>query len=403
MLGTSGRRSSTVTLVFALALGAAVVAGTGTSHAATATSQSLLGGLAVESWGACEMPGGWVFVHHDGRTPAGAAVGMRLFEGSDANATVTRTWSRYSATGKVPDRHDCVAADFDHNGLTDFYVTAGRGGNNGTKFDGRGNELWLQTSPGEYQNRAAAWRVEDVCGRSHHAAVADFDGDGWEDIFVGNAPPRAVTPDPCDTLPGSETSHLYLNEAGTGFEDATAAWGASTNGGARCAEAGQFIGDPAPDLVVCRSAGLLVLENVPGRGFVDRRAARGIPATGWRQATVGDVTGDGVPDLVAATGTAVRVWTSMRGTPAVVLTSTALRGVAVNPRGDIYALRSAASGTTNPQDLVLVRESAGWSRAWVPDAGGSGDFAIWLTGAGAWLVGNGLEDRLGPIQLVTVS
>ena len=391
-------RGTTAAVSLILSVGATLLAGTGTAHAASATSESLLGGLAVESWGACEMPDGWVFVHHDGWTSAGGATGMRLFQGSDASATAVRTWPRTSPSGRVPDRHHCVSADFDHNGLTDFYVTAGRGGNNGTKAGGRGNELWLQVSAGVFENHAAAWGVEDVCGRSHYAATADFDGDGWPDLFVGNAVPRAVTPDPCDAQPGSELSHLYLNSDGTGFLDATSDWIPAYNGGVRCAVAGQFLGDPAPDLVVCRSAGLLVLENVPGQGLVDRRVSLGLPATDWRQAAVGDVTGDGTPDLVAATGTAVRVWPSMRGTPRVVLTTTALRGVALNPAGDIYALRSAR--TTNPQDVVLVRAGTGWSPAWVPDAGGSGDFAMWLEHADAWLVGNGLDDRLGPMQLV---
>lgn len=388
-------------LPVAAVLGAGSLALAGVAHAATATSDSLLDGLMVESWGACELPQGWVFVHHDGMTSAGIATGVRLFEGTDAEATVTQEWPRKSPTGKVPDRHHCVSADFDRNGLTDFYVTAGRGGNNGMKSGGRGNELWLQVSSGVFENQAAAWGVEDVCGRSHYAATADFDGDGWADLYVGNVPPRAVTSDPCDALPGSETSHLYLNQGGVGFADATTAWGAATNGGARCAQAGQFLGDPAPDLVVCRSAGLLVLENVPGQGFVDRRAALGVPVTSWQQAVVGDVTLDGVPDLVAATPRSVRVWPSMTGTPLVALTSTALRGVAVNPSGDIYALRSASS--TNPQDVILQRGVTGWTQVPVPDAGGSGDFAMWLDGPAAWLVGNGYSERLGPMQLVSLS
>jgi hypothetical protein len=383
--------------VAAVSVGLAVALLPGPAQAATATSQNLLGGLAVESWGACEMPQGWVFVHHDGWTRAGAATGMRLFEGRDASAVVTRTWSRYSPSGRVPDRHQCVVADFDHNGLSDFYVAAGRGSNNETKVNGRGNELWLQVSSGVFENRAPAWGVEDVCGRSHYAATGDFNGDGWADLYVGNAVPRAVTPDPCDATPGSEDSHLYLNSGGAGFTDATTAWGLSGNAGVRCAQAGQFIGGPETDLVVCRAAGLRVYENVAGQGFVDRRASLGIPTTDWKQAAVGDVTGDGRPDLVAATSTSVRVWTSMTGTPRTVLTSSAIRGVAVNPAGDIYVLRSASD--SNPQDLVLVRSGTTWSQAWVPNAAGSGDFVMWLQIADAWLVGNGL-DNLGPMQLV---
>jgi hypothetical protein len=48
----------------------------------------------------------------------------------------------------------------------------------------------------------------------------------------------------------------------------------------------------------------------------------------------------------------------------------------------------------------MVKDGTGWSPAWVPNAGGSGDFAVWLERPGAWLVGNGLNDKLGPMQLV---
>nr|MCU0277771.1 hypothetical protein [Candidatus Nanopelagicales bacterium] len=55
---------------------------------------------------------------------------------------------------------------------------------------------------------------------------------------------------------------------------------------------------------------------------------------------------------------------------------------------------------TNPADVVLVRETEDWSQAWAPDASGVGDFVLWLEGAQAWLVGNGISDQLGPLQLV---
>ena len=389
----------TLSLTAAACLLGAAFLGVAPAQAATATSQSLLGGKLVESWGACEMPGGWLTVHHDGWTSAGAAIGMRLFQGTDADAVVTRTWGRASPSGRVPDRHDCVSADFDGNGLVDFYVTAGRGSRNETKENGRGNELWLQTSVGVWVNRAAEWGVEDVCGRSHYAATADFNGDNRPDVYVGNAAPRAVTPDPCDAVPGSEDSHLYLNVDGTHFRDATAEWGLSGNAGVRCAYAGKFIGDARPDLVVCRPTGLLVLENLGGR-FVDRRAAFGIAATSWAQAAVGDVTRDAVPDLVTATGSTVSVRAGFTGAARTVLTSSYIRGVAVNPQGDIYVVRANLSGHSNPQDVVLVRGATGWTKAWVPNAVGVGDFALWLPIANGWLVGNGLENSLGPLQLV---
>ncbi|MCZ3386011.1 MAG: hypothetical protein LH630_03380, partial [Actinomycetia bacterium] len=45
-------------------------------------AQDLLLSRLVESWGACETPGGFVVVHHDGWTSAEQAVGMRRFSGT---------------------------------------------------------------------------------------------------------------------------------------------------------------------------------------------------------------------------------------------------------------------------------------------------------------------------------
>ncbi|MFL6182042.1 MAG: FG-GAP repeat domain-containing protein [Actinomycetes bacterium] len=360
----------------------------------------LLGGRLVETWGACEIPEGWIVVHHDGWTSSGPGVGMRLFQGTDANATVTRKWSRISSTsGMTPDRHDCVTADFDGNDLVDFYVTAGRGGLNEVK-DGRGNELWLQVKPGVYRDRAASWGVEDLCGRSHFAATADFNRDGLPDIYVGNADPRVDDSDPCDAVPGSEASHLYINQGGTGFVDATTAWGLTGNGGVHCAQAGQFTGTQAPDLIVCRDQGLAVLKNT-GSAFVDRRARFGIPATNWKQAAFGDVTGDGVPDLVTATYSDVQAWPGFRGPAQTIYSGDSVHAVGLNPRGDVFVLRSNPyTDQTNPPDVVMVKGDVGWSAAEVPAAEGLGDFVVWLDRPQAWLVGNGIEDHLGTLQFV---
>ena len=370
------------------------------AQATSVDSEALLGGKLVESWGACEVPGGWVVVHHDGWTSSGEAVGMRLFQGTDANAAVTRRWSRYSpVTGKAPDRHDCVSADFDGNGLVDFYVTGGRGSSNDTKA-GRANELWLQTEPGVYRNRAKSWGVEDLCGRSHYAGTADFNQDGWPDLYVGNADPRIDTEDPCDAIVGSETSHLFINTGERRFADETTAWGLTGNGGVHCVQAGQIVGTPAPDLIVCRDQGLAVLKNLGG-SFVDRRAAFGIPATNWKQAAFGDVTLDGVPDLVTATYSAVQVWSGFRGPAETIYSGDSVHNIGVNPRGDVFVLRSNPyTDRTNPADVVMVRRVEGWSAAPVPDATGLGDSVMWLEGAQAWLVGNGIEDHLGTLQLV---
>ena len=390
-------------LVTALVLLGSVTGGPSSADDVTVVADPLLGGSVVETWGACEVPGGWLVVDHDGWAERVGDAGMRLFQGSDATAVVARKWARTNPTsGQTIDRHHCVTADFDHNGLYDLYVTAGRGATDPIK-DGRPNELWLQTKPGVFRNRAAQWGVQEVCGRSHFAATADFNGDGWADIYVGNATPKEeLVDDPCDATPGSETSHLYLNNAGVGFTDSTAAWGLSGSGGVHCAQAGQFVGTKAPDLIVCRDEGLAVYRNT-GSALVDRRRRLGIPSTNWRNAAAGDVDADGVVDLVTATTNDVNLWPHFTGPATRLYTGDSVHRVRVNPQGDVYILRSNPyTSLTNPTDLIMLREPGGWSTVTVPDAAGVGDFVIWLEAAKAWLVGNGSSDRRGPLQLVRV-
>jgi hypothetical protein len=75
--------------------------------------------------------------------------------------------------------------------------------------------------------------------------------------------------------------------------------------------------------------------------------------------------------------------------------------VGVNPRGDVFVLRSNPyTDNTNPPDVVMVKEAVGWSPVTVPDAQGLGDFVLWLDAPQAWLVGNGIEDHLGTLQFV---
>lgn len=76
-----------ISLIIAANLTVAWLAGAAPATAADVDAQNLLSGRVVETWGACEMPGGFVVVQHDGWTSEGEALGMRLFSGR----TPTRT------------------------------------------------------------------------------------------------------------------------------------------------------------------------------------------------------------------------------------------------------------------------------------------------------------------------
>jgi hypothetical protein len=385
------------------------------TYQAVDSSTALGFGQMVETWSACEanFVGGdrlrdVIVIYHDARTPGSPTnlPGAQLFRNTGTSYRIVFSWSRFSPQGNVPDRHDCIPGDWNADGRMDVYFTAGRGGGNGVK-NGRANELWIQKAPNVWVDRAAEWGAEDRCGRSHHGARLDANLDGLPDLYVGNAPPRDDPDDPCNVMPGSEESHLYLNVAGKRFVDATQTYGLTGNGGVNCASAPDYNKDGARDLLVCRAAGLLVLRNRGGSRFVDERAALGIPATNFSDAKASDVTNDGVPDLATIVGTAVQVRPRMSGTARTIYSTTHGERIAIGDatgdgRPDVYVLRSNPLNRTNPQDVVLVSTGTAWSAVAVPNASGIGDFARYLAGMPGYLVGNGRSESIGKLQAIKV-
>ncbi len=109
--------------------------------------------------------------HHD--------QGAKLWrnDGSGAYTRVAASaWPKVNADGKIPDRHHCAWADVDRNGLVDAYCAAGRGGQNDVKT-GKDNELWLQTSIGQFTEVGTAWGIGDECGRSQYVTFLHANGD----------------------------------------------------------------------------------------------------------------------------------------------------------------------------------------------------------------------------------
>ncbi len=92
-----------------------------------------------------------------------------------------------------------VAADFDDDGWPDLYV-----GN-----DGLPNQLWINQRDGRFENRAVlAGCAVNAQGRpeaSMGLSAADFDGDGDEDLFL--------------THLAAETNTVYVNDGHGLFED----------------------------------------------------------------------------------------------------------------------------------------------------------------------------------------
>jgi hypothetical protein len=118
--------------------------------------------------------------------------------------------------------------DADRDGDLDLFVA---------NQDGDLNALFLNDR-GHFTDVAAAWGVDGGPRSTGFGgvgpAVADYDGDGFFDLFVANYGP----------------SVLYRNERGRRFTDVTRAAGASFEGHAVTASWGDYDNDGRPDLYV---------------------------------------------------------------------------------------------------------------------------------------------------------
>ncbi|MFO0875490.1 MAG: FG-GAP-like repeat-containing protein [Phycisphaerales bacterium] len=74
----------------------------------------------------------------------------------------------------------CVG-DFNNDGFQDLYFISGGGGN-------KPDYLFINNGDGTFSNQAAAWGI-NVAHKGKSASVADFNGDGWLDLYVTSAGP----------------------------------------------------------------------------------------------------------------------------------------------------------------------------------------------------------------------
>lgn len=129
------------------------------------------------------------------------------------------------------------------------------------------------------------------------AAVFDYDGDGWPDVFLPNG---AALPDLEKRTP-EFSNRLFRNREGATFEDVTDATGLSGVGYSMGAAAGDYDGDGKLDLFVPGVDRSRLYRNLGGR-FEDATVAAGLPESSpWSVAAAWlDYDGDGKLDLFVA-------------------------------------------------------------------------------------------------------
>ncbi|HEV8268491.1 MAG TPA: CRTAC1 family protein [Thermoanaerobaculia bacterium] len=182
-----------------------------------------------------------------------------------------------------------VAADFDGDGFDDLFVTNNFGP----------SKLLRNRGDGTFEDVTAKAGV----GRAFHsrsAAFADVDGNGTLDLFVCSTGDyyRQMPDPPFDAHDGGE-NQLFLNNGDGTFTDATERFGLKqTRWSLSCAFA-DLDGDGRPDLVVTNDFGLKnVYRNVDGKRFVDVAKKAGALDRGYGMSVaIADFSGDGLLDL----------------------------------------------------------------------------------------------------------
>ena len=144
-------------------------------------------------------------------------------------------------------------------------------------------------------------------------AAADLDGDGRLDLYVGRfVDTSATTPEMIHYSRNGEPNRLYLNRGGLAFEEVGVAAGADDRGLNLAVVAADFDLDGDQDLYLANDFGRNVLLVANGDGTFEDRAleAGALAISGGMGASWGDMDNDGLLDLYVSSIRSNQRWFS---------------------------------------------------------------------------------------------
>lgn len=188
-----------------------------------------------------------------------------------------------------------VAATFfdaDNDGDLDLYVASGGGGDVPEGSPLLQDRLYRNDGSGMFQRDPAA--LPEMLTSSGCVAAADFNGDGWTDLFVGGRVRPGMYPHP-------PHSYLLMNKQGA-FSDVTSTWCSDLVEPGMVSDAvwADITGDGKLDLIICGEwMGVRIFVN-SGSGLSEKKDAGTSDHSGWWWTVkVVDIDSDGDLDILA--------------------------------------------------------------------------------------------------------
>jgi hypothetical protein len=307
------------------------------------------------------------------------------------------------------DRHACAAADVDGSGLLDLYCAFGAARGTGTKH----NQLWLDPGGPEPRLEPYAGGATEPLGRGRQPRFLDIDEDGDLDLFLGQETKRM------DGQPSLNRAFLATGPAtfeavevpgidsGLAVEDLDVA---DYDGDGRDDLLLVYLDKRARE----PRAGVRLYRNEEGPAFTDVTGASGIGTIGEHDAALADVDGDGRPDLIQLSPSRLLVSLGRGGgfepvAEEALASGTALAAADADGDGDVDIYVLQGRSRDGSRDLILRNRGDGraFDRLEVPAVrGGSEDDVIALDydsdGRADFLALNGRNSERGPVQLITL-